>query len=403
MSLIIGPRQVGKTVLLRQLALFLVEKKRVKTENIYHFNLDIIKDQEALASQTDFIRFIEQRSQKERIYVFIDEVQKISNAGVFLKGVYDSELNVKLVLTGSSTLEIKSKIQESLTGRKRVFYLLPFSFLEILRYRESYVMELLVKKKKLTSQDKQRAMEIFQEYCLYGGYPQAVLADDILEKRLFLQEIFTSYIEKDVIGFLRIENESNFSKLVRLLAAQVGQLANIAELSTLVNTDRYTIDRYLNSLVQTFVSYRLKPYFSNARQEIVKMDKVFFIDNGLRNSSLDDFSEPFGDREDRGSLMENAIQKELLVRAYEKNFQLRFWRTKQKAEVDFVIEKGQKLIPIEVKTNLAKDNISSSLAGFIDRYQPDLALIINMSYQGKRKIGETEICFILPYELDDYL
>lgn len=399
MTLIIGPRQVGKTVLLKQLKEFLILEKKVLAENIYNFNLDIINDKEALNNQADFIKFVRQRSHNNKIYVFIDEAQKIENAGIFLKGIYDSDLNVKFILTGSSTLEIKAKIQESLTGRKRIFHMLPFAFLEILQNKNQQLYNLINKGEKISQKDKREASETFTDYCLYGGYPQVVLADDIYEKQAYLQEIFTSYIEKDIIGFLRVENESNFVKLVKIMSAQIGQLVNVGEVSALVNTDRYTIDRYLSSLEKTFISYRLKPYYENARQEIVKMEKTYFVDMGLRNSSLDDFREPFSSRKDKCELMENAVLKELLVLKYENNFSLRFWRTKQKAEVDFIIERGVNVTPIEVKTYLKNNNIGASLAGFIARYNPKKALVINLSYQGIRIVGETEVRFVLPYEL----
>ncbi|MDP3043779.1 MAG: ATP-binding protein [bacterium] len=402
-TLIIGPRQVGKTVLLGQLRDYLITEKKVFPENIYNFNLDIIRDREALSNQAEFIRFIEQRSKKSKIYIFVDEAQKVENAGVFFKGVYDSNLNVKLALTGSSTLEIRSKIHESLAGRKRVFHLLPLSFNEILRFRNPDIFALINQKEALIEADKKKCAELFFDYCVYGGYPQAVLAEDPAEKGEYLKEIFTSYVEKDIIGFLRVENESNFIKLVSLLAAQIGQLANIGELSVLANTDRYTVGRYLSNLEKTFITFNLKPFYTNARQEIVKAGKIYFIDNGLRNSSLDDFRVPFARRTDKGGLMENAVLKELLNLKYSRNFNLKFWRTKQKAEVDFIVEKGTELLPVETKVNSASGKIGASLAGFIERYSPKKALVVNMGYQGRRKIGRTEIHFILPYEMANFL
>jgi len=402
MTVIIGPRQVGKTVLLKQLREFLLTEKKITPENIYNFNLDIIFDRTLFDSQTDFIKFVKQRSVKSKIYVFIDEAQKINNAGVFLKGVFDSDLNAKFVLTGSSALEIKAKIQESLTGRKRLFHLLPFSLLEIINYKNPALFSVLAKNKKIAKRDNAEVLDILEDYCLYGGYPQVVLADDVSEKISYLGEIFTSYIERDVIGFLRIENENNFIKLVKLLAAQIGRLIVVGELSVAVNTDRYTIDRYLASLEKTFINYRLKPHFKNARQEIVKAEKSFFIDNGLRNFGLNKFQTPFIEREDSGELLENMIFKELLVLKHEKNFNLKFWRTKQGAEVDFVVENGLDILPIEVKSNLHNDNIATGLVGFISSHNPPRALVVNLKYQGKRIIGKTEVYFILPYELGAY-
>ncbi len=402
-TLIIGPRQVGKTVLLQQLQKYLVQEKKVNPQDIYYFNLDIIKDRDLFRDQTEFIQFLKNKSEKRKIYVFVDEAQKVKEVGVFFKGVYDSNLNVKLVLTGSSSLEIRAKINESLTGRKRIFYLLPFSFAEILRHYNFELADLIKQKKKITAPERKEILALFFDYCIYGGYPQVVTASSWEEKEEFLREIFTSYIEKDIIGFLKVENENNFIKLVRLLAAQVGNLINISELSSLVQTDRYTVDRYLLNLAKTFIIYNLKPFYSNPRQELIKANKVYFIDNGLRNLSLDNFKVPFGQREDRGVLLENAILKELLILKYQKNFNLKFWRSKQKAEVDFIIEQGLRILPLEVKFSLSGHKLSPSFLGFIKRYQPAKALVVNLHFQGSREIGKTKVFFILPYELVFYL
>ncbi|MCK5459523.1 ATP-binding protein [Candidatus Parcubacteria bacterium] len=402
-SLIIGPRQVGKTVLLKQLQEYLIKNKRVNSKLIYYFNLDIIQDKKLFENQAEFIEFIKQKSVKNKIYIFVDEAQKVKEAGVFFKGVYDSCLPVKLILTGSSNLEIRSKIHETLTGRKRVFHLLPFSFSEILNYKNIDLYKLTVNNSKIFDYDKKEIFKIFFEYCVFGGYPQVVLAQDYEEKIEFLREIYTSYIEKDIIGFLRIENENNFNKLVKLLSAQISNLINVAELSSLVSTDRYTIDRYLMNLEKTFVVYNLKPFFSNPRQELIKAAKVYFIDNGLRNLSLENLNSSFISREDKGQLLENAVLKELLLLKYVRNFNLKFWRSKQKAEVDFIIERGLDILPIEVKSNLLSDKLEASFIGFIKRYKPKKALIVNLGYQGKRKINDIEVFFIYPYEIENYI
>lgn len=396
-TLIIGPRQVGKTVLLSQLQEYLIYEKKISSEFIFSFNLDIIQNRELFENQTEFIKFIKQKSVKQKIYIFIDEAQKVKEAGVFFKGVYDSDLPVKLILTGSSTFEIKSKIFESLTGRKRVFHLFPFSFLEILSFKDLQLYNLVRGNKEILLYDHKKILNIFSEYCVWGGYPRAALTNNYQEKALYLKEIFTSYIEKDVIGFLKIENENNFIKLVKLLASQIGNLINIAELSSLINTDRYTVQRYLSILEKTFVVYSLPPFFTNARQEIVKNPKIFFIDAGLRNSGLESLNKPFENREDKGALLENTILKELLIFKYN-NINLKFWRSKQKAEVDFIIEKGLDVFPLEVKSN-CDGKASKSFMGFIERYNPKQAFVISLNYRGEKIKNRTKINFIYPYEL----
>ncbi|MFH1661873.1 MAG: ATP-binding protein [bacterium] len=402
-TLIIGPRQVGKTVLLKQLQKYLIISKKIGPELILYFNLDIIQDRELFQNQTEFIEYIKQKSSNKKIYILIDEAQKVKDAGVFFKGVYDSDLPVKLILTGSSALEIKSKVYESLTGRKRIFHLLPFSFLEILKYKNTELYNLIFKKKEIFDYDKKKILKIFLNYCIFGGYPQVVLTQNHEEKQEFLREIFNSYVEKDIVGFLKIENESNFIKLVKLLSAQIGSLVNITELSALINTDKDTVVRYLSNLNKTFIIYNLKPFYVNSRQEVIKASKIYFIDNGIRNIGLENLTKPFIERQDKGNLLENIILKELLILKYAKNFNLKFWRSKQKAEVDFIIEQGLTIVPIEIKSNLTSNKVESSLLGFITRHNPKKALVINLGYKGKRMINKTEIFFIYPWEIENYI
>jgi len=398
-TLIIGPRRVGKTVLLKQLRDYLIGKLRVKPEAIYSFNLDIVKDRKLFQNQTEFIDFIKSRVNGGQLYFFIDEAQKVPEAGVFFKGVYDSELPVKLTLTGSSNLEIRSKIHESLSGRKRVFQLLPLSFEEIVRLKNPVLASVLEKKIGIVSYDREELEKMFYEYCVWGGYPQVALETNTADKKAMLAEIFSSYVEKDIVGFLKIENETNFIKLVGLLAGQTGNLLNIAELSALVGTDRFTIDRYLSALEKTFIIKRLKPYYTNARQEVVKNPKVYFFDTGLRNIALDLLEEDMSKRRDKGALIENAVLKELMALDTQKLLRVRFWRSKQKAEVDFVLEKAGKILPLEVKSNISGNKLGSSLMGFIKRYQPDKALVVNMDFEGRRDFEKTKVIFGYPYQL----
>ena len=127
-TLLTGSRQGGKTVLLEQLKSYLISEKKILSENVLWYNLDLIQDWETFQSQSAFIEFLRGRSKQKKIYVFIDEAQKVPEAARFFKGVYDSKLNAKLVLTGSSSLEIKAKLKETLAGRKRIFHIPSFSF-----------------------------------------------------------------------------------------------------------------------------------------------------------------------------------------------------------------------------------------------------------------------------------
>jgi len=394
-TLIVGARQVGKTVLLNMLKEWLMSKKKVSPKNILYFNLDIVRDWEFFQNQTNFIEFLKEQSQKEKIYVLVDEAQRVPDCSRFFKGVYDSNLNIKLILTGSTSLELKTRFKESLTGRKQVFHLYSFSFNEFLEAKDKKLVELLKKKNEISEISKKKILELFREYTVWGGYPRVVFAKTRQEKIAILAEIYSSYIEKDIVGLLEIKNRLGFSKLVKLLAGQIGQLVNVNELANSLNLDRETVERYLKALEETFIITPLLPYFKNPRQEIVKQNKIYFNDTGIRNYALENFSS-LSERLDAGLLLENALFREILL-ALDIFQKIRFWRTKQGAEVDFLVLEREKIVPIEVKLNIKKPVISLSLRNFIKKYSPQKALVVNLSKEAKIKINKTNIYFLYPY------
>lgn len=397
-TLITGARQVGKTVLLNQLEKWLVEKQRVNSKNIYYFNLDIAKDWEFFQSQSSLIEFIKERSQINKIYMLIDEAQKAPNSARFFKGIYDSNLNAKLVLTGSSSLEIKNKIQESLAGRKKVFYVSSFSFAEFLKFKDEKLLENFKNNRQnLSKISKEKLLSFYKEYIIWGGYPRVVLSKSIQEKVDVLADIYSSYIEKDIVGLMEIKNRLGFSNLVKLLAGQIGQLVNVNELSSLLNLDRDTVERYIQILKETFIISPLPPYYKNSRQEIIKQNKIYFNDTGIRNYSVEDFSD-LNNRNDKGQLLENTAFRGL--RDSLKLFQkIRFWRSKSGAEADFILIKKDDLVPIEIKSNKKDLDIPSGLRSFIEKYSPKKAFVANLAVEGKNKIGKTDIEFIYPFDL----
>lgn len=401
-TLITGSRQVGKTVLIGQLKDWLIQNKKAPEAHILNYNLDIISDWEICQNQTQFIRFLRDRSRKGRLFVFVDEAQRAKDAAIFFKGVYDSGLNVKLILTGSSSLELKSGIKESLTGRKRIFELMPFNFREfILAIGKGDIFSdyLNGKIKSITEIDQREMKTLFYEYLVFGGYPRVVLSVGDEEKKLLLREIFSSYVEKDIVGFFVIKERLAFSRLVRLLAGQTGQLINIHELSANLSLNRLTTERYIKAMKDTFIIEILLPYFKNPRQEIIKANKIYFMDTGIRNFALENFS-PFAERLDSGQLFENAVFNELLFFISNRAAKLRFWRTKQKTEVDFVLEKEGEIIPIEAKLGIREPKLSAGLKNFIDKHHPKRAFVVNLSLsQTSVSRGKTKVNFVYPYEL----
>lgn len=398
-TLLTGSRQVGKTVLLEQLKSHLIREKKIPNDAILRYNLDLIQDWEIFQNQRDFIEFLRGRSKRQKIYAFIDEAQKVPEAARFFKGVYDSKLNVKFVLTGSSSLEIKAKLKETLAGRKRIFHIPSFTFYEFLLTKDGFLAENLKSDNSLGEIDQRKINSHYEEYLIFGGYPRVVLSESKEEKIAILREIFSSYVEKDIMGFLEIKNKTAFSRMIKLLAAQIGQLANIGELALHLGIDRHTVERYILALEETFVVRKITPYFTNPRQEIIKAAKIYFLDSGIGNLALENF-QPFSNRPDKGSILENAVCSELLNLCEDTSAKLHFWRTKQKTEVDFVLEKGSDILPIEVKSLLSKANILPPLKLFIEKFSPQKAIVANLSFSNKQiEYGNTKVNFIYPYQI----
>lgn len=393
-TVILGPRQVGKTTLMKLLQKHLIEEKKVREQEIFFFNLDLISDWEFLESQEIFVNFLRERiSGKNLVYVFIDEVQRIPNAGLFLKGVYDLGLPAKFIVSGSSSLELKKKIQEPLTGRKQLFYVYPFSFEEYLDFSDPGLKETVAGSKKMLAEEKFRIDKYLESYILYGGYPRVVVESGSERKKEILQEIYQSYLEKDIVGFLGVKDVISFSNLVRLLAIQNGKLLNIHQLSKTLNLNQRTAEKFLYYLEQTFVVRKISPFFTNAKKELVKMPKVYFVDMGIRNFALSDFS-GLDARSDRGELLENFVLRELeqKIKLAEK---INFWRSKGDAEVDFVIRSGTKTVPVEVKTKQDNLKIGVSFENFLAMYAVKKGYIFfKEGMEGKNNLNGSEINFI---------
>jgi len=389
-ALLIGPRQAGKTTLLIKLDKYL--KKQGKKTIL--FNLDFEEQKIYFNHQIDLINYLNLQFDKKEAYIFIDEVQRLSNAGLFLKGLYDRNLPYKYIVSGSGSLELKEKIHESLVGRKRVFEISPITFLEYINYKTNYKIEKKINKFFLS--DKVLPDRFLKEYLMFGGYPKTVLDTQFDKKKATIQEIYQSYLEKDIQTLINIDKKETFFRLVSILSSQIGQLVNHAELSRTIGLDFETVKKYLWYLEKTFIVDKVTPFYSNLRKELSKTPVFYFTDLGLRNFVLNQWA-TFPNTVTNGFLFQNFIY--LLLRLTKKfaGQKINFWRTKDDAEVDFVITSGVETIPIEVKESELKDmTISKSLKNFIYRYQPKEVYLINKNLDKEIKLQNTRI-IALPY------
>lgn len=407
---LLGARQTGKTTILYQLInSFLISKK----DPVFYFNLDLPHQLGFFSNPDSFIDLIVK--QKRPVCIVIDEVQRLKNPGLFLKGIYDLNLPVKLIVSGSSSLEIKSKVQEALTGRKVVFNVYPFN---------------LEESAKALGQD-QVNQKVWEHFLIFGSYPSVIIEKNLKIKQAKLREIYQSYLERDIKSFFRIENEPAFNRLTTLLSSQIGNLINKSELSNALGIHLNTLDNYLFYLQETFVVDLITPFYRNKRKEILKNPKPYFLDLGFRNLAVRNFSDinfrsipptsaggeerkesskggyslgrsdghrsenPFYFRQDKGQLLENFCYLEL-KRKLDPLVPIHFWRTKTQAEVDFVIlPKLNQPIPIEVKAQrLNRPEISRSFRSFLKTYQPKRGYLLNLGYSGEKEYEGVKVYFL---------
>ena len=392
-SLITGPRQSGKTTLM----LWLKGELDQKGEPTLFLNLDVEWDRPHLESQAALIRKLELELGKKGGFVFVDEIQRKEDAGRFLKGLYDLNLPYKFIVSGSGSLELKERIHESLVGRKRLFELNTLTFEEFFNYKTAsrYHENLAA----FFEIEKERAHHLLMEYLNFGGYPRVVLEDRQDEKVRVIDDIYRSVLERDVAYLLKVEKTEAFNRLIKVLAGQIGNLINYKELSSTLGTSFQTVKKYLWYAQKIFLLNLVTPYSRNVRKEIVQSPVAYFGDLGLRNYALGIFGTVASPAE-CGFLFQNLVFLILSSIRHPGSTTLHFWRTKDKAEVDFIVEKGEALIPVEVKFKALNDvEMPRSLLSFCERYQPAEAHVVNLALKKTIEVGKTRVHFIPYWEL----
>ena len=300
----------------------------------------------------------------------------------------DHHRNLKIVCSGSSSLEIRRKFRDSLVGRKMVFEIPPLTFSEFLlfkqknhlsRLRDGFTWDKLFSEKQefensVSSILANELQRLFDEFAVYGSYPAVALENVLGKKRKILQEIYQTYVRKDLNELFTIENLTAFNNLVRLLALQQGNLVNFGELATHLGISRPTVEKYIFILENTFVTSVVPPFFINKRTEIVKMPKIYFCDSGIRNQAARNM-DSLENRVDAGALVENCVYKSLFASSAIQE-KIKFWRTKHGNEVDFVID-DQRPFGVEVKyRRIKKPRKPAGLRSFSAKYQTSVSIIV---------------------------
>lgn len=394
MTVLIGPRQAGKTYLMR----LLQKKLDGKGEKTIFLNLDIDAHKPFFTSQSALINYIHLQAGDKRAYVFIDEIQRKEDAGLYLKGIYDQNLPYKFVVSGSGSLDLKAKIKESMAGRKQLFLVEPISFKEFVNFKTNYQYENRLQE--FFSIEKAKTQNLLSEYMTFGGYPRIVIAETLDKKKNEIEEIYRSYIERDITGLLEVEKPDAFTNLLKIIASQIGSLVNIRELSSTIGIANKTVQHYLWYLEETFILKKVTPYYRNVRSEISKAPIYYFYDTGLRNYLLRLFDLPQIPPIMSGHLFENVIFNILRHIQISASNDIHFWRTRDNAEVDFVLESGIEPLPIEAKYKIIeKPEITRSYRSFLARYKPKNGYIVHLGKESKIQIDGTAVHLIPYYQL----
>lgn len=389
MTVLIGPRQVGKTYLMQ----ILQNRLEERGERSVFLNLDIDNDKQFFTSQSALIDYIRLQVGRVKAYVFIDEIQRKENAGLFLKGIADMHLPYKFVVSGSGSLDLKARIKESMAGRKQLFEIEPVSFKEFVNFKTNY--QYGDRLQEFYRLEAIKTQSMLEEYMMFGGYPRIVLADTADKKQRVIEEIYRSYIERDIMDLLGVEKPDAFTGLLKIIASQIGSLVNVSELASTIGISDKTIRHYLWYLEQTFIIKKVTPYYRNVRSEISKSPVYYFVDSGIRNYLLGLFGLPSIPAALSGHLFENIVFNMLREYTHFTPTSIHFWRTKDNAEVDFVVNTGLKAIPAEVKyTKLKSPETSRSFKSFLKRYKPAKAYIVHLGSELEYNFEETKIFFV---------
>lgn len=339
--ILLGARQVGKTTLMRRI---LQEHQGVI------LNLDIEVDKDRLLTVSHMAPLDAMKNLGNPSLFVIDEAQRLPETARIVKGWFDSNISTKIILLGSSSLNLLDQSAESLTGRNIKLHLPPLLFSEILSAQSWYSKEMTPKLLKENMSNE--LSSIIKEQLFYGGYPESVVS---AQKEQYLLNLVSDYLLKDIFQSTLIKSPEKVKKLLMLLAYQVGSEVSVAELATSLEMSRITVEKYIDLLERSFVIFRLPAFSSNLRKEIIKSTKIFFWDTGVRNALIKEFNFSTS-RQDIGLLWENWViaefAKKNLLEGQPNN--LYFWRTMGGSEVDLIIKGSNTFKAYEIKWSKLK-------------------------------------------------
>jgi len=394
--LLTGARQVGKSTLAQKLA-------ETKWNAGYHtLDTRVVLDA-ALKDPDGFIS-------GTAVPTIIDEVQRAPDLMRAIKGVVDkNRKHGQYLLTGSANLMTLAKVSETLAGRVALHELQPFMWSEIANKKPPSILKvlfaaedanaLLKKWKKRTFPDRR---DEIKERIIRGGYPTPSRMQSAKARRRWFDSYRQTYIERDIRDIAAIQHLPDFNRLLSLLSFRTGQIINFSEVSRELGIPFSTLRRYMGILETTYQTYLLRPYFVNIGKRLIKMPKLYFGDSGMacHLSVAEDWKTL--ERQGRvGSMVETWAASELrkLTSLGEARYQLYYWRTYAGREVDFLIERGEKIVAIEVKWSHKLDN--ADLAGLKECAEAlkGRHVLSVLLYPGRELVAIDKQTIVIPFGL----
>jgi len=324
--IIYGPRQSGKTTLMKHI----IENAKMDPLLLNgDDDLDVRLFNTVTMSRWDQIL-------ENKKSIFIDEGQRIKNLGKSVKLLIDSRPDIQVLITGSSSFDLASNMEEPLTGRKFEYKLFPLTYKELINHNG------------FISENKDLETRL-----IYGSYPEIVTDKENMQENLKM--LSNSYLYRDLLQYEGIRKPQLLEKLLKALALQCGNQVSINELSSTLGVSRTLVESYLTLLQQSFIIFSLPSYSTNKRNELKKSKKYYFWDNGIRNAIINDYT-PLVNRKDIGVLWENYLVSEKLKANYYSNSgnESYFWRTTDQMEVDYIETNQNSLYAFEFKWNEKK-------------------------------------------------
>ncbi len=382
-----GARQVGKTTILKQLQEY-IENNFPESQSVY-LMADDLENQSIFSSVSNLENYISQKTgfPDGFTFLFIDEFQYIEQAGQFLKNIFDKykdQENLQIIVSGSSSLEI-TKNQEFLTGRALEFMVDRISFREFFNWKEEIKGEFLkldnLKEIKNFYHNFQTPLQnSLKEYLVFGGYPEVLTTKIQEERKIILGSIIKTYIEKDIVNFLRIENVGAFNGMLKILSEQIGNMVNVSKFGDDLGIALETARKYLDILEGTYVFKRVLPYHKNIRKEIVKMPKIYLLDLGIKSY----FSRSWdADKIIGGEIIENFVY--LTLKAQFESDYILFYRTKSGTEIDFIVKTENDKINL-IESKYRNNPRANALKNFKNKY-PDTvkkSIVITKDFLDKK-------------------